>query len=200
MDAELIRPEQMIPGPSPDLLDRVKAGDQAAFGTLVRQYQTYAYALAMRFVWDRAEAEDIVQESFVRVWRHIGSYRVETRLTTWLYAIVTRSSIDRIRRIRRREKLEVRSDDADRNPDDAGAPDLHNDLHNAQLVEAIGRLVEHLAPTQRVVFTLRDLQDMPMEEIALITGMSAENVKANLWHARHRMRELLVRTGMIEKR
>jgi RNA polymerase sigma-70 factor (ECF subfamily) len=200
MDAERIQPEQMIPGPSPDLLDRVKAGDQAAFGTLVRQYQSYAYALAMRFVWDRADAEDIVQESFVRVWRHIGSYRAETRFTTWLYAIVTRSSIDRIRRTRRREKLEVRSDNADSRQDDTGAADLHNDLHNAQLVEAIGRLVEHLAPTQRVVFTLRDLQDMSMEEIAVITGMSAENVKANLWHARHRMRELLVRTGMIEKR
>jgi RNA polymerase sigma-70 factor, ECF subfamily len=200
MNPERTQPELKAPGPSPDLLDRVKAGDQMAFGTVVRLYQPYAYALALRFVWNRSDAEDIVQESFVRVWHHIGSYRTETKFTTWLYAIVTRLSIDRIRSTQRREKIVVRYEPVTEVTDDADGTALHDGIDNAQLVAAVRDLVEQLPDAQRLIFTLRDLQDLPMDEVTLITGMSSTQVKANLWHARRRMRILLVQTGMTEER
>lgn len=200
MDAERMSSELTIPGPSRELLERIHAGEQAAFAVLVREYQPYAYALALRLVWDRIEAEDVVQESFVRVWRHIGSYRADVKFTTWLYAIVTRLSIDRIRSVKRRERTFVRYEEGEERSGDGGVSTLLDGLHNARLVEVVGSLVVQLPHTQRIVFTLRDLQDLPMDEVAVITGMSATTMKANLWHARRRMRELLAKSGMTEER
>ena len=120
--------------PGPELFERIKAGDQPAFGTLVRHYQSYAFALAMRFLWDRTEAEDV---------------EIETPAS----------------------------------PEDR--------LDNKQLATTIARLVEYLPRKQRLVFTLRDMQDLSMEEVAAVTGMSPGTVKANLCYARQRMRKLL---------
>jgi RNA polymerase sigma-70 factor (ECF subfamily) len=180
-----------------DLIRSVRAGDHAAFGELVRLHQQYAYALAMRFVWDHAEAEDIVQDSFIRVWNHCGSYNEEMRFTTWLYSIVTRVAMDRIRRRRRWGLLFVRS--TGENDDVPEQSSIEHGVHNAQAIERVRSLTAQLPHVQRLVFTLRDLQDLPAEEVAQITGMSPSSIKANLWHARKRMRHLLGAYGIKEE-
>jgi RNA polymerase sigma-70 factor, ECF subfamily len=177
--------------PVPEIFQRIKAGDHAAFRTLVERYQSYAYALAMRFVWDRQEADDIVQESFIRVWDNIGSYRPENKFTTWLYAIVTRLCIDRIRSRNRWGRVLVRDplQTEQERPADQPSPDERID--NEQLIERIRGLVERLPRAQRLVFTLRDLQDLTVDEVEEVTGLSATSIKANLCHARKRVREML---------
>jgi DNA-directed RNA polymerase specialized sigma24 family protein len=87
---------------SQDIINRSRAGDQAAFATLVRGYYPVAYALAVRILCDEMEAEDVAQEAFIRVWRNLDRFDPETRFTTWLYRIVTNLSLDRIRSRRRR--------------------------------------------------------------------------------------------------
>lgn len=186
--------------PAPELFERIKAGDHAAFGTLVRHYQSYAYALAMRFVWDRQEADDIVQESFIRVWDNIGSYRPEQKFTTWLYAIVARRSIDYIRAKSRWGRIVVRDESRGECEGLHTASSQDERLDNEQFIATIHGLVEHLPRAQRLVFTLRDLQDLSVEEVVEMTGMSAASVKANLWHARKRIRELLGRIAPAARR
>lgn len=177
--------------PAPELIERIKVGDHRAFGTLVREYQSYAFALALRFSWDRQEADDIVQESFVRVWKHIGSFDPEQRFTTWLYAIVARLSIDHQRSKSRWRQLLVRREEwrVEEGAIEVWSPEEMMD--GKELLAKIKRLVEDLPRTQRLVFTLRDLQDLSMEEVAEVTGMAPTSIKANLCHARRRIRTML---------
>jgi RNA polymerase sigma-70 factor, ECF subfamily len=180
--------------PAPELIEKIKAGEHTAFGVLVRDYQAYAFALAMRFSWDSQEADDIVQESFVRVWKHIGSYRPEQRFTTWLYAIVARLSIDHLRSKSRWRQIVVPG--WERRVDEEADEELSPEdvLDNKELLAKIRKLVEQLPRTQRLVFTLRDLQDLSMEEVAEVTGMPTTSIKANLCHARRRIRVKLSAT------
>lgn len=178
-----------------DLLQRIRAGDQEAFAELVRAHQSFAYALAMRYLRVHAEAEDVVQEAFLRVWRNIGGYDPAVKFSTWLYAIVTRLSIDRTRHRRRWSLILVRRDDA---PEPATGSSLTDDIHRAGLVRSVHRLVKRLPRVQRMVFTLRDLQDLSVEEVAAITGMTASTIKANLCHARRRLRAWLTAEGLEE--
>lgn len=183
--------------PSPEVFQKIQNGDHAAFGTLVRCYNSYAYALAMRFVWDPQEADDIVQDSFIKVWDNIGAYQPDRKFTTWLYAIVTRLSIDHIRKRNRWSKVMMREPDIAgyESPDDSPSPDEVIDTERT--IDRIRLLVDRLPRIQRLVFTLRDLQDLPMEEIVEITGQSSTTVKANLWHARRRIKELMERSQWI---
>lgn len=178
------------------LIGKFKEGDRSAFAGLVRQNSSYAYALAMRFVRDHAVAEDIVQESFIRVWHHRGSFREDMRFTTWLYSIVTRVSLDHCRKRKRWGTLVVRTADGE----GPGTVDPAGDLHTAQTLECIQRLAERLPETQRAVFTLRDLQDLSVDEVGEITGLPADTIKANLYHARMKMRGLLRAHGINDGR
>jgi RNA polymerase sigma-70 factor (ECF subfamily) len=186
------------PGCPSDLLDRFRDGDHAAFAELVRLHQPYAYALAMRFVWDHAEAEDIVQDSFIRVWNHCSSFSTEMKFTTWLYSIVSHMAMDRIRRKKRWSLLLVRGASEEAEP--GGQSTMDAALHNAQAIERVRSLTERLPHVQRLVFTLRDLQDLPVDEVARISGMTPASIKANLCHARKRIRHLLRAYGIREGR
>jgi len=186
--------------PGPELFEKIRAGDHAAFGALVRQCQPFAYALAMRFVWDRQEADDIVQESFVKVWDNIESYRPEQKFTTWLYAIVTRLSIDHIRSRSRWRRIFVRGENMGEFEEPADHESHDERMDTEHLIATVRSLVRHLPRTQRVVFTLRDLQDLSMEEVEEVTGMSRDTIKANLCHARRRIREMSGRTPSAPRR
>lgn len=177
--------------PGPEVFELVKAGNHPAFGTLVRYYQGYAFALAMRFVWDRTEAEDVVQEVFMRVWRNVDTYDPAQKFTTWLYAIVARLSIDRIRSRQRWRRVILPGGIFEEKAEPFVATSPEDRLDNEQLAETVVRLVRHLPQKQRLVFTLRDLQDLTMEEVAEVAGMSPAAVKANLCYARQRIRKML---------
>jgi RNA polymerase sigma-70 factor, ECF subfamily len=200
MNPEHITIHTSEPGREEELTHRFKESDQGAFAELVRRNRSYAYALAMRFVWDHAAAEDVVQESFIRVWNHRESFREGMRFTTWLYSIVTRVGLDHCRRKKRWSSLVVRSASTPVESEQAESGDLAGDLHTAQTLECIRRLTEGLPDVQRAVFTLRDLQDLPVEEVGEITGLSADAIKANLYHARMRMRKLLRARGINDGR
>ena len=184
--------------PSPDVAseDNVALSptiDLASFELLVRQYQPYAFSLAMRFLCNEADASDVVQESFLRVWRHRDRYNPEQKFSTWLYKIVTNLCLDRYRS-QKRSRTWFSSGDRDVILEDL--PDERNwesALSNEQLVEIIQTLSQGLSRKQKLVFTLRDLQDLGMEEVVDITGMSVASVKTNLHYARKTIRDLLVR-------
>jgi RNA polymerase sigma-70 factor, ECF subfamily len=187
-------PDSRCSGLTADLLKKLVTGDHDAFGILVRSYSGYAYNLAMRFVWDTQEAEDIVQEAFIKVWDNIGSYEPERKFTTWLYAIVTRESIDRVRRRNRWSRIVMREPEISERESPALSCSPEEMIDAEDAMERIRVLVERLPRAQRLVFTLRDMQDLPVDEVVEITAMSSTTVKANLWHARRRLREMMERS------
>jgi RNA polymerase sigma-70 factor (ECF subfamily) len=179
----------------PDLLDRCLRGERQAFRQLVEGSQRYAFRLAFRMVWDEDEAREIVQEAFIRVWKHLPAFDRNTRFTTWLYRIVVNLSHDTLRRRARSRDRMVPLDDARTMVADGE----ESTLINRDLAARVRALAEDLPPAQRTVFVLRDLQDLSIEETAEVLSMSPGAVKANLCYARRRIRERMELTEHPEK-
>jgi len=176
-----------------DVITRSQCRDLAAFEQLVRKYQPYAFSLAMKFLCDEAEASDVVQDSFLRVWKNIDRYDPKQRFTTWLYKIVINLCVDRFRVLKRSRSIFL---SRDRDPVMEDLPDERDwetMRSHEQLADVIRTLSGRLSPKQRMVFTLRDLQDLTVEEVVEITGLSTGSVKTNLHYARKSIRDVLVR-------
>ena len=169
-----------------DILARARNRETAAFGELVRTYQPFAYRLAVRILLSETEAEDVTQEAFVRVWRNIERYDPSVLFTTWLYRIVTNLCLDTLRARKRQGRWH------DRRPSDDDPPsgvDIEAATSTADLVRIIRSIAGDLPETQRLVFTLRDLQDLSIGEVREITGLSEASIKTNLHYARQALRE-----------
>jgi len=164
-------------------------GDQHAFARVVRAHYSYAYSVALRLVLDESDADDVVQEGFVRVWKNLNRFDPNTRFTTWLYRIVTNVSLDVIRARKRRPMTTDRQPDEIPMGENADVGNPEEFTSNRDMIEHIERLAADLPDTQRLVFTLRDIQDLTIEEVCECTGLSSESVRTNLHYARKRLRE-----------
>jgi RNA polymerase sigma-70 factor (ECF subfamily) len=176
-----------------NVVTRSQCRDLAAFEQLVRTYQPYAFSLAMKFLCDEAEASDVVQDSFLRVWKNIDRYDPNQKFTTWLYKIVANLCVDRLRALKRSRSIFL---SRDRDPVMEDLPDERDwetMRSHEQLADIIRTLSGQLSRKQRLVFTLRDLQDLTVDEVAEITGLSIGSIKTNLHYARKSIRDVLVR-------
>ena len=174
-------------------ITRSKQGDVWAFRELVELYQQYAFSLAFRIVCDADDAHDIVQEAFIRIWKHIQSYVPEVKFTTWLYRIVVNLSYDCLKgEGRRRRIFMTMPKTAEFSFRDPGVA-IDTDLINRDLADKIKAIAQGLPLKQRMVFVLRDLQDLSVGEVAEILEISHESVKTNLCYARRHIRLRLER-------
>ncbi len=176
------------------IVARSKQGDAWAFRRLVESYQRYAFSLAFRIVCNEEDARDITQETFIRVWNRIGGYTGEAKFSSWLYKIVVNLAFDRLKGEKRRRRLFLALPvlPEDRVPDTGTA--LDDEIVNRDLAEKIRKIGEQLPLKQRMVFVLRDLQDLSVEEVAEILEMSPGSVKTNLCYARQRIAQRLKHT------
>ncbi len=169
------------------LLDQVRSGCDFAFGRLVLAHSSRTVRLAFRLVGHRDDAEEIAQEAFLRLYRHIGGFRGECRIGTWLYRTVSRLAIDHLRR----EKLKRRifffrqndedADPAEVVPDPAASP--RDQLLAAESRRRIATALGQLSPRQRTIFILRHREELPLRQIAEILGLEEGTVKAHLHRA-----------------
>jgi RNA polymerase sigma-70 factor, ECF subfamily len=190
------RPDGMNSADNQGIIRKCKAGDGASFSILVREHYALAYGLALRMVCDEADAEDVAQEAFIRVWRSLDRFDENTRFTTWLYRIVTNLSLDQLRS--RRRRLEHAIDRNEGNRDPADPADHEAITANGDLARIVRHLSGGLPETQRLVFALRDLQDLPIATVCEITGLSSESVRTNLHYARRNIRERLEREYSVK--
>lgn len=174
-----------------DIIMRSKRGDLTAFQQLVEHFQNYAFILAFRLLGDEEDARDAVQETFIRVWKHIAKFNFSSKFTTWLYRIVTNLCYDRIKAQNRKNKVFSQDQKDGHLLESSCDYNLEDDYIKKDLVNTIMSLSEELTPKQRIVFVLRDLQDLNMKEVAQISGMSISSVKSNLFYARRNIRERL---------
>lgn len=168
------------------LIRLCQEGDLEAFRVLVQAYHGSAESLARRLVGNRQDAQDIVQEAFIRVWRHLARYDLRKSFTTWLFRIVTNLAYDVLRkRLKHGAALTSWSDH-----DDFIA---HESAHDEalQIAMTIRYKAARLPLKQQLVFVLRDLQELSVAEVAKILDISQDAVKVNLYHARHALRRYL---------
>jgi RNA polymerase sigma-70 factor, ECF subfamily len=186
--------------PSPELVRRAQAGDQQALTELIQGQQTYVYSIAMSIMHNPADAADMTQEAFVRLLRSLGTYRGETRFTTWLYRLVTNICLDGLRR-RGRPVESLDETQAGRDDDGGGLGERLVDLDrwaqpDAQLdfkesAAAVRSALARLPTAQRLALTLHYFQDMRYEEIAAAMNLPLNTVKSHIRRGKERMAALL---------
>jgi RNA polymerase sigma-70 factor (ECF subfamily) len=183
--------------PYPDndhlLIRQSLQGDLSAFRTLVERHQPFVYSLAFRSVPHREDAEDIVQDTFIKVWLNLRFFDFRGKFTTWVYKIVVNLCIDRLRSKNRMAPDASAAEE--NNPLWAHRQDSMKKVEDNDLAQHIKMLADHLSPKQRMVFILRDLQDLSIEEVSQVLQMSEGSVKTNLYHARNAIRLNLIKAG-----
>mgnify|MGYP001826200869 FL=1 len=182
--------------PERQLIERTLAGDESAFGQLIRTYQVAVFNIAYRMLGDREEARDMAQEAFWRAHRGLAGFDLDRPLAPWLYRIVTNLSLNQIRRktppmISLDSPFPGQPADAAplQVPDPAvGPPDQ---LLQAEAQAQIRGAILALPPVDRAVIELRHYQALSYEEIASVLDTSLGSVKSRLFRARRKLRDVL---------
>ena len=172
-----------------EIIQNAKSGDTSAFRKLVEHYQPFAYALAYRMTRSHDEAQDIVQDSFIRCWQAIGRFDQRVKFSTWLYKIVMNRCLD----LFKSSRFKSRHYEIDFNVGYGVHDPKRSDelLHQQEFLEIVLKMSQQLTPKQRAVFVLRDLEDLDVTEVSSILSMSHGKIKSNLYYARKKMSELL---------
>lgn len=174
-----------------EIVEKALAGDMQAFRQLVERHQRFVYALAYRMVGTVGDAEDITQETFIRLWKNLSRYRHEIKLTTWLYKITTNLCLDFLKSAY--NKHTKRTLDLDDHRGMFSAWPADQPLLSEELAVALEKISAELSPKQKAVFVLRDMEDLPMPEIGQILSLSSGKVKSNLYYARKKVGELIAK-------
>lgn len=180
-------PQNMIDAEEHALLERIRGGDDSGFEQLVKQHTGKIVGLAWRMVGNREEAEDIVQEAFLRLHRSLAEFRGESRIGTWLYRTTTRLAIDHLRRERLKRKLFFfRQDNDAPDPVEAasdGRNDPGRDFQSQEMLLVLRKSLGKLSARQQAIFTLRHYEGLSLKEIADHLGIESGTVKAHLHRA-----------------
>ncbi|MCA9750577.1 MAG: sigma-70 family RNA polymerase sigma factor [Gemmatimonadetes bacterium] len=178
-----------------DLITRARGGDRAAFGRLLRRHQRRVFALGVRWFRNPDDADDLVQETFVRVWRSLDRFDPERPFVPWLMTIATnraKTMVERTKSAAEREELDERI------PWDGPSP--HEDAARAALVRDVNRAMENLPEELRVTLHLRSVEGLAYREIAETLEVPIGTVMSRLARARRRLKERLAEHAGEEER
>lgn len=181
-----------------DLIRRAANGDGGAFETLLKTYEKQVYNLALRMTDNPDDAQDVTQETFLRVWRGLPGYRFDASFSTWLYRLANNVCIDFLRRRGGMKIVSLYGGEEDEEwelpvPDPAPCAEAQvlARLTRVQVAEALGAL----EPEYRRALTLRVINGLSYAEIAAALEVPEGTVKSRIARAREKMRRLLKKTG-----
>jgi RNA polymerase sigma-70 factor (ECF subfamily) len=183
----------------PGLVQQVQRGNTAAFAVLMRRYNRRLYRTARAILKDDAAAEDALQEGYVAAYRHLGEFRGDAQLSTWLTRIVVNQALQALRKTRREQVVVLFDERADERADEqqqAAAADSslagpEKAMLRTEMRRLIERKIDDLPEGYRTVFMLREIEDMTVEETATALGIPAATVRSRLFRAKARLRESL---------
>lgn len=181
-----------------DLVAAAQAGDLGAFEALVRRYAPRVLRLAIRIVGNEADAEDVLQEAFLKAYAKLDQFQGHSRFYTWVVRIAVNEALMRLRR--RRGDREVSLDQEIDTGEDLlprevvdWHPDPEQQFARQEMHDLLSRTIASLALPYRLVFQLRDVENLSTEETAEALGLSIPAVKSRLLRARLQLREKLNR-------
>lgn len=169
------------------LIGQSKENDTKAFALLVAEFQPLIFRLAFRLLCSEDEAKDMVQETFIKVWLSLDKYNCKYRFSTWLYRVTVNTCYDRMRTIQHLPEGSKADDDLSLLHLTSG-DSAETILINQEIKENILKLTSELTPKQKLVFTLRDIEELEISEIVTITGLSPAKIKSNLYLARKQIK------------
>ncbi len=180
------------------LVARAKAGDMAAFSDLVKHYERRVFRMAKQITQNDDDAEDVLQETFLKAYTHLADFQGNSKFYTWLVRIAVNEALMKLRK--RRSDRTVPLDE----PIDTGEDEMVREIavwdenpeqsySRDELAQILDEAVQSLKPAYRTVFILRDIEELSIEETAEALDLSISAVKSRLLRARLQLREKLTR-------
>ncbi len=180
------------------LVDRARNGDVTAFGELISKYERRVYRMARQITQNDEDAEDVLQEAFLKAFEHLDSFQGQSKFYTWLTRIAVNESLMKLRK-----RKSDRTVSLDENIETEEEPivreiavwDDNPELRYSQeeIRQILDKAIDGLKPIFRTVFILRDVEELSTEETAEVLGLSIAAVKSRLLRARLQLREKLTR-------
>ena len=190
-------PSQVVKDDEPLLVAAAKAGDIPAFETLVGRYERKIFRLTQNITQNREDAEDAMQEAFLKAYEHLSEFQGNSRFYTWLVRIAVNQALMKLRKRRPNqvsldEEVDTGEDMVTREVEDWG-PSPEERYEQTELSQILSTVVGELEPGFRIVFQLRDIEELSTEETAEALGLSVPAVKSRLLRARLKLRQKLNR-------
>jgi RNA polymerase sigma-70 factor (ECF subfamily) len=193
-----LTPSNTVAFDEPALVARAQAGDQDAFGALVNEYERRIYRLAQNITQNDEDAEDVLQETFLKAYEHLPGFQRNSKFYTWIVRIAVNESLMKLRK--RKGNRFVSLDE----PIETGEEEVKREIavwednpeqrySREELRSILDDAVQSLKPDFRTVFVLRDIEELSTEETAEALGISVPAVKSRLLRARLALREKLTR-------
>src|SRR5256886_12844929 len=180
------------------LVAQAREGDKSAFGELVRRYEGKIFRLAQHITQNREDAEDVLQETFLKAYEHLDQFKGDSKFYTWIVRIAVNQALMKLRR-RKTDKSVSLDETIDTGEDTvtreiaAWGEDPEQRSARDELGGILDGAVQSLEPLYRSVFVLRDIEELSTEETAEALGLSIPAVKSRLLRARLQLREKLTR-------
>lgn len=185
-----------------ELVARAREGDDEAYGALVDRYARNVYRLALNITQLQEDAEDVLQETFMKAYEHLGEFEGHSKFYTWLVRIAMNESLMKLRK--RKWDRTVWLDEPIETGEDRVARDIavwdnpEQRYSKEELREILHKAIQSLTPPYRSVFVLRDVEDLSIEETARVLDLSVPAVKSRLLRARLQLRDKL--TAFFKKK
>ncbi len=179
----------MIRKTDQELIDLVLNGNTNAFGELVDRYQNFVFTIAIRIIKVREEAEEIAQDSFIKAFDSLASFRGESKFSTWLYRIVYHKSLDRLKKNSRSKTCEIIEDITEDK-----LVEIENGLEfilSKERTERIRECIAKLPADDAAIITLFYFEEQSLKEISQITDLTEDNIKIKLYRSRKKLFSLL---------
>jgi RNA polymerase sigma-70 factor (ECF subfamily) len=188
-------PSQVVKDDESALVAAAKAGDISAFETLVGRYERKIFRLTQNITQNREDAEDAMQEAFLKAFEHLQNFEGNSRFYTWLVRIAVNQALMKLRKRRPNvvsldEDVDTGEDMVPREVEDWG-PSPADRYAQTELSGILGKVISELDPSFRVVFQLRDIEELSTEETAEALGLTVPAVKSRLLRARLKLRQAL---------
>ena len=189
-------PHVAVPSDDAELVRRARARDSAAFRTIMERHNRRLYRIARSILRNDSEAEDAVQEAYVNALTHLGGFRGDSSLATWLSRITMNEALGRLRR--KRSAMDLETFEAQRTeaqiikfPQTVTSDDPERTMAQREILQLVERATDNLPEIFRIVFMARVIEGMSVEETAGLLGLQPETVKTRLHRARRLVREEL---------
>ena len=169
-----------------EIVAGVLGGDAEAFRLIVERHGRKLYRIAYRIVGGADDAEDVVQETFIRAFRQLGSYDRRAAFSTWLYRIAANCAVDLLRTRRRRSEEQATEETL--MPHNHTTPVQERVTHGGEIRTAVARAMESLSANERAAFVLRHFEGMSIAEISRALGTKADATKHTIFRAERKLR------------
>jgi RNA polymerase sigma-70 factor (ECF subfamily) len=177
-----------------ELVRKAQKGDQYAFEKLVKQYQKPVYHLAMRIVLNHMDADEVVQETFLKAYLHLNDFSDKYKFFTWLYRITVNTAFSLLKKRKKGgDSLDTLSDED--GFQFAGQDDVFQEYKNKELSDIVSKALNDISPEMRTVFILRTWGGLSYKEIAEALEISEGTVMSRLNRARSKLQAALKKTG-----